>query len=353
MRTILLALCTNLVLLAAPPLTLIEDTLYRADGSRFSGTAFISWRSFEAGDTSNIPMQNVAVRIVNGSIRVQLVPTTNASPGAYYDVRFNSNGRIQFAEYWAVPPSNVPLRLRDVRIQGPLGSSQITPPVNTAILIPDISGLREELDARPLKGAGYSISRAAIINSAGELESALGDPADCIHVDGSSGTCGSGGGGGGSPVIFVDNETPSGARDGSNRTFILSATPNPVSSLQLFRNGVLQAAGIDYTLSGTTVTMLPVSTPEPLDALLASYRVTTVTPGITFEDAERPAGAINSLNTQFTLASTPSPAASIAVYRNGILQQAGVDFTVSGNVLTFAGPSIPQTGDSLQAFYRH
>lgn len=351
MRTILLALCAQLALLAAPPLTLIDDTLYKADGTRFSGTAFISWKSFEAGDTSNIPMHNIAIRIVNGSIRVQLVPTTNASTAAYYEVRFNSNGRIQFAEYWSVPPSNVPLRLRDVRIQGPLGSSQITPPVNTAILITDISGLRDELDARPTKGAGYSISRAAVINASGELESALGDPSDCIHVDGSSGTCGSGGSG--TNISYADSETPAGTRDGTNATFTLSAAPNPPLSLQLFRNGVLQTAGIDYTLSGSTVTVLPASVPGPMDSLVATYRVTTVTSSVTFQDAEQPAGAVNSINAAFTLAAAPSPAVSLMLYRNGILQQAGIDYTLNGSAITFSGPSIPQTGDSIQAFYRH
>jgi len=346
MRMILLALCAQLVLLAAPPLTLIEDTLYKADGTRFSGTAFINWKSFEAADTSSVPTQSVAIRIVNGSIRVQLVPTTNGTSGAYYEVRYNSNGRTQFTEYWSVPPSGVSLRLRDVRIQGPIGGLQVTPPVNTAILIPDISGLREELDARPVKGAGYSVSRAAVINLSGEIESAMGDPSDCVRVDGTSGACGSG-------VSFVDNETPGGVRDGSNRTFTLSGAPVPALSLRLYRNGILQTQSVDYTISGTTITTLPASTPGPQDSLLASYRLTLITSGVTFEDAERPAGAANSLNAVFTLIASPSPAGSLNLYRNGVLQQTGVDFNLSGSLITFTGVSIPQTGDTIQAFYRH
>lgn len=350
MRMILLALCAKFVLLAAPPLTLIQDTLYMADGTRFNGTAYIQWHSFEAADTSNVPMQGIATRIVNGSIRVQLVPTTNATAGAYYEVRYNSNGKIQFTEYWSVPPSSVALRLRDIRINGPLSSIQDTPPVNTAILIPDISGLREELDARPVKGPGYSVSRAAVINGSGELESVLGAEDDCVHVDGTSGPCGTGDAS--ASIVYVDNETPTGTRDGVNPTFTLSRTPNPAGSLQLYRNGILQSAGTDYTLDTATITMLATSVPGPVDKLTASYRLTAPV-GMTFEDAERPTGAINSINAAFTLVAAPNPVASLSLYRNGVLQQAGSDFTLSGSNITFTGVSIPQTGDSIQAFYRH
>ena len=39
---------------AAPPLTTIQDVLYKADGSRFNGSLTISWTSFEAIDRSAI-----------------------------------------------------------------------------------------------------------------------------------------------------------------------------------------------------------------------------------------------------------------------------------------------------------
>jgi hypothetical protein len=255
--------------LAAPPLTLISDVLYKADGTRFDGVAFIEWKSFESADTSNLPMQSITLRITYGVVRVQLVPTTNATPGAYYRVRYNSNGLTQFTEYWAVPPSNVALRLRDVRIQGPLGGSSLTPPVNTAILIPDVSGLREELDARPIKGAGYSSSRVAMINADGAIESVLGNLSDCVKVDGTSGACATGGGTG---PVFVDAETPAGAVDGSNGSFTLTGSPSPAASLQLFRNGILQKATVDFTLSGSSITFAGGSIPQSGDVIQTYYR---------------------------------------------------------------------------------
>jgi hypothetical protein len=33
---------------AVPPLTTIQDVLYKADGTRFNGTLTISWSSFDA-----------------------------------------------------------------------------------------------------------------------------------------------------------------------------------------------------------------------------------------------------------------------------------------------------------------
>ena len=257
--------------LAAPPLTLISDVLYKADGTRFDGVAFIEWKSFDASDTSAVQMQSITLRITYGVVRVQLVPTTNATPGSYYRVRYNSNGRTQFTEYWAVPPSNVGLRLRDVRIQSPLGGSSTAPPVNTAILIPDVSGLREELDARPIKGVGFSISRVAMINADGALEGVLGNLGDCVKVDGTAGACGTGSSGGTGPV-FVDAETPTGAVDGSNTVFTLSGSPSPSLSLQVFRNGILQRIGVDYSLAGGTVTFVSGAIPQSGDIVQTYYR---------------------------------------------------------------------------------
>ena len=99
-----------------PVLTTIQDILYRADGTRFSGTMFITWSSFLAGDTSNIATANLILPIVNGTLRVRLVPTTTASAGAQYSVTYNSQGIDQFTETWAVPPSTIVIRVRDVRV---------------------------------------------------------------------------------------------------------------------------------------------------------------------------------------------------------------------------------------------
>lgn len=67
--------------------------------------------------------------------------------------------------------------------------------------------------------------------------------------------------------------------------------------------------------------------------------------------AETPSGSINDANVTFTLAQAPSPAASLMLFLNGILQRAGAgnDFTLSSATITFA--TAPSTGDVLLAHY--
>ncbi|HYZ84064.1 MAG TPA: hypothetical protein VE621_06660 [Bryobacteraceae bacterium] len=252
---------------AAPELVEVRDVLYKADGTRFEGMVFIEWKTFQGGDGTALPQNNVAVRVTYGNLRVRLAPTTNAVPAAYYRVRYNSNGSQAFTEFWAVPPATTILRLRDVRLSGaPTGGNNTTPPpVDTSVLIPDVSGLRDELDSRPSKGAGYAVSRAAVIGTTGDLEAATGAAGDCVRVDGTSGPCGQ-------SIQFVDRETPSGVVDGANATLTLANAPSPAVSLQLFRNGVLLRQDIDYTLSGNTITFMSDATPQTGDILQAYYR---------------------------------------------------------------------------------
>jgi hypothetical protein len=267
------AMCmmTNLVC-AAPALTTIQDVLFRADGSKFNGILQITWTSFQAADTSNIPTQRVTTVVTNGYLHVLLVPTTNANPPAVYTVLYNSDGRVQFSEIWVVPPSTSPLRVGDVRSSTALGAGAAT-----AIQISDVTGLRTELNLRPTIGAGFATSRAAIINSNGGIDSAAGNLADCVHVDGTSGPCGNLGG---TAANFVDSENPTGVVDGANVTFQLANSPSPATSLALFRNGLALSSSTDYAVSGATITFQVGSVPQPGDVLQASYRTSAGQSGI-------------------------------------------------------------------------
>jgi hypothetical protein len=332
----------------AQQLTTIQDVLYKADGTRFNGTLAIAWTSFQAADTSAIATQSTTVKVVGGNLRVQLFPTTGSTPPALYTVTYNSDGRIQFQELWAVPASTQPVRLRDVRV----GASTVTSPdTGTGTGTIDESGvvgLTADLAARPIKGPGYAVSRAAIVNATGGLESASGVATDCVRVDGSSGPCG-----GGQGASFVDAESPSGIVDGANTQFALSALPNPAPSLALYRNGLLQKVGQDYTLNGQTVTFGSTATPQPGDTLLAWYRLSGGGDGtLSFVDSDSPAGTLDGVNSQFTLSAAPNPASSLAVFRNGLLQKTGQDFTLNGQTLAFVSGAIPQSGDTLLASYR-
>lgn len=66
------------------------------------------------------------------------------------------------------------------------------------------------------------------------------------------------------------NETPSGTINGSNPTFTLAATP-VAGSVRLYRNGLRLKATVNFTISGSTITMLSGNIPETDDWLLADY----------------------------------------------------------------------------------
>jgi hypothetical protein len=252
-----------------PALTTIQDILYRADGTRFTGTMFIKYNSFLAGDTSNIATANLTLPIVNGALRVQLVPTTTASAGAQYAVTYNSQGIDQFTETWAVAPSSAVLRVKDVRVSAGtvIGPAAVTTPTQ----IGDVVGLTNELAVRPTEGVGFGIGRAAVINQAGQIDAASGNLGDCVRVDGSSGPCGSGGGGVGG-ASFADSEVPTGAINGSNAVFTLATAPSPAGSLELYLNGLLMRQGADYQITTNTITFFLASVPQTGDILVASYR---------------------------------------------------------------------------------
>lgn len=260
---------------AQPALTNIQDILYRADGTRFTGTVSIQWKPFLAGDSSYIPQQALRLDVVNGVFRAKLVPTTNASAGANYEVQFASQGKYLFTETWAVPPSLNILKVRDVRVTS--GIVVGNPPVFGQLSqIADVEGLENELLLRPMRGFLFGLGRAAMINSTGQIDAVQGNLSDCVRVDGSAAPCGTGGGSGsgGAAATFIDHETPSGLVNGANATFTLAQTPPPASSLSLVRNGVLLKATVDFSLSGNTITFFVASVPQAGDILEANYRVT-------------------------------------------------------------------------------
>ena len=266
-RLFLAAVCLATSSFAGPPLTTIQDVLYKADGTRFNGTVTISWSSFEAIDRSAIAQQTVTVTVVNGYLQVQLVPNTTATPSAFYTAVYNSDGHIQFQETWAVPSSGQALRVRDVRVAAAGAASSDSAGSGTTVQESDIPGLISDLGARPLKGPAYAGGRVAYVNSNGAIDSVTGTPTDCVRVDGSSGPCG------GTQPNFVDNDAPAGLVDGANTAFTLSGVPVPAASLTVYRNGMLQKQGQDFTLTGNQIQFFPAAAPQAGDTLVASYRL--------------------------------------------------------------------------------
>ena len=278
--TLRLMICAGLaacLLQAAPPLTTIQDTLYRADGSLYTGNLQIEWKSFQASDNTTVPAQSITLRIYRGQFKTQLVPTTTASVGASYTVSYYSDGRLHAKENWAVPPAASAIRVADVRVPGSSGGSNGGSTggggggTAGSVTIADVPGLQDALDARPRMGVGYTPGRTAVINGLGEIDGALGAGSDCVTVEGAGSICSSVVG----SVTFVDGDGLVGNVNGTNPTFSLAHAPGPASSLAIYRNGVLQKFGTDFTATGASVTFLSGSIPKTGDILTASYRLSS------------------------------------------------------------------------------
>lgn len=66
---------------------------------------------------------------------------------------------------------------------------------------------------------------------------------------------------------------------------------------------------------------------------------------------EVPSGTLNGANTSFTLSFTPSPAASLALYLNGVEQVPTTDYTISSATITYT--VAPKSTDLMIAQYTH
>jgi hypothetical protein len=252
-------------------LTTIQDTLFRADGGLFNGSLTIQWSTFDVNNVGTIVQQSESVAVRNGNLFLQLVPNATAVPPAnVYSVRYQSDGREQFTETWTVPASTVPLRVSQIRVGGQVitstggagssSSSSGAGPVSESSVV----GLQADLAQRPTKGVGFGTNAVAVVDDNGVLETAIGDPGNCVFIDGTTGPC--------TQPTYSDAEVPGGTIDGSNKIFSLADTPLG-SSLSLFRNGVYQTVNSDYTLNGSTIQFATGAVPQSGDALIASYRV--------------------------------------------------------------------------------
>lgn len=109
---------------------------------------------------------------------------------------------------------------------------------------------------------------------------------------------------------------------------------------------------VNQILASTTVGQV-VTTTAPGTVGWASLPVGAVIPS--FADAEVPSGLVNGINLAFTLAHAgANTGASLVLTRNGVVQQGGgSDYTLAGSTITFVATNAPQTGDTLQAWYRY
>lgn len=118
---------------------------------------------------------------------------------------------------------------------------------------------------------------------------------------------------------------------GLNTIQSLSLTPADDTAVQIFINGNLAEIGIDYTVVGTTVTWIsPTVNIDVPDKCVAVYP--TIIVGVNIEQETLPVLGINSI---LPLSQTPANANNVQLYVNGNLTENGVDYTLSGTIITW------------------
>ncbi len=87
--TVAMAAQTN-----GPVMTVVSDTVYRADGAGAQGTVLISWPAFTTSDGKAVAAGSVSVQLgSDGSFAASLAPNTGAQPaGVYYKVIYQLVG---------------------------------------------------------------------------------------------------------------------------------------------------------------------------------------------------------------------------------------------------------------------
>ncbi len=105
MKMFLFAVVASRMVYGQVPTTLIEDTIYHADGTYASGTLLITWPAFATSTGQAIPAGNLTAQIgANGAVSLSLTPNIGATPaGTYYSVIYHLDDGTVSKEYWVVP----------------------------------------------------------------------------------------------------------------------------------------------------------------------------------------------------------------------------------------------------------
>jgi hypothetical protein len=245
--------------------TTITGTITDPAGDLLSGSCSIqAVGPFTAASGWSVIGAPTVVRFSGGALTVPLVPTDSASPSTqYYKVtcavpQQTVNGRLVGPYSWGPRYWVVPTSLTSFNV----GTVEMTSPPVSPLWTINWSQLAQN---------GAQIGQGPIWNGTSWQPGAVNIPLTVPPQDGQYMRWNAAQSAW-QPVTFADQETVSGTIDGTNTAFTLANPPAPPAGLVLFRNGMAQKAGQDYTLAGNTISFVAAATPQAGDMLLAWYR---------------------------------------------------------------------------------
>ncbi len=97
--------------------TLVQDTVYEANGSVGQGSVIVSWPAFSTMSGQAVAAGTTTITIgANGSFSAQLAPNAGAMPiGTYYTAVYHLSDGTVSREYWVVPVTTNAVAISSIR----------------------------------------------------------------------------------------------------------------------------------------------------------------------------------------------------------------------------------------------
>jgi len=152
---------------------------------------------------------------------------------------------------------------------------------------------------------------------------------------------------------LVMNASPSGVQNGQNLLFELTDAPVDPSSFMLWFNGQLLTQGLDYSLAGKQITLIPGAAPLEGDVLRAMYSRNVSAKLYAMNAAPAQIAIVNNMMEGLTLPHEPDPSSSLMLFLNGQLLTQGndYDYYLNGRDVIFRAPVMSE--DVVRATYSY
>lgn len=210
----------------APWKTLVNDTVFRADGGLAQGTILIMWPAFSTANDVAVAAGSMSVKIgTSGAVSVALIPNTGSKPQSSYKVVMKLDDGTTAEEYWTVPQAATTT----------------------------IAAIRSK--AVPASVAAQFVGRDYVDTKLAQLQSGFANDVSVVHRSGDETIAGAK-----QFVAAPQVPTPSGANDAANKAYVDALVPHasvavgsvttgaPNSAATVQNSGSGQAAVLNFTI---------------------------------------------------------------------------------------------------------